>query len=179
MAVAISGGGGSWPEALTTSGVGRAPGVLVGLAVLAALAAQASPASAAPVGQGCRPTPTDGFGPFGRGTPPARARIGSGHVLTGVILSSVNCRPIARARVELWQANRRGDYTRASSATVFTDGNGRFRFEGPHPPSYSGGPPHIHMRVVASGHEPLLTRFLPRRGTRRGSVRLVLRLELV
>jgi protocatechuate 3,4-dioxygenase beta subunit len=141
-----------------------------------ALVPQAASAPAAP---GCRPTPADAFGPFGRGTPPQRGKIGSGHVLTGVVLSSLDCRPIARARVELWQANRNGEYTRASSATVIADRNGRFRFEGPHPPSYNGGPPHIHLRIFARGHEPLVTRYLVRRGMRRGSVRLVLRPALV
>jgi protocatechuate 3,4-dioxygenase beta subunit len=154
--------------------VRRALALLTGLTVAAAFAAHAAPAV-----PGCPPTPTDAFGPFGRGTPPQRAKIGSGHVLTGVILSSIDCRPLARARVELWQANRNGDYTRASSASVLTDRNGRFRFEGPHPPSYSGGPPHIHLRIFARGHEPLLTRYIVRRGARRGSVRLVLRPALV
>ena len=97
-----------------------------------------------------------------------------GHVLTGLVLSSVDCRPLARARVELWQANRNGRYTRAGSATVFTDGSGRFRLQGPYPPGYEGREPHIHIRVNANGHEPLLTRYVPARGARRGSVRLVL-----
>jgi protocatechuate 3,4-dioxygenase beta subunit len=123
---------------------------------------------------GCAPTPADGFGPFGRGSPPVRASIGKGHVLTGVILSALNCKPIARARVELWQANAKGRYVRATSATVLADSSGRFRFEGPYPASYEGRPPHIHLRVVGRGHETLLSRYEPPRGTRRGAVRLVL-----
>ena len=141
--------------------------------------AHAAPASTVPGAAGCRPTPTDASGPFGRGTPPQRARIGSGHVLTGVVLSSVDCKPLARARIELWQANRNGDYTRSTSATVFADRTGRFRFEGPYPPSYEGRPPHIHMRIFARGHEPLLYRYVPARGARRGTVRLVLEPALV
>ena len=131
----------------------------------------AGTAAAAP---GCPPTPADGFGPFGRGSPPVRASIGKGHVLTGVILSALNCKPIARARVELWQSNAKGRYVRATSATVLADRSGRFRFEGPYPPSYEGGPPHIHLRVVGSGHEILLSRYEPARGARRGVLRLVL-----
>jgi len=38
----------------------------------------------------CTPTLGDPFGPFGRGAPPERARIGTGHVLTGVVLSSLD-----------------------------------------------------------------------------------------
>ena len=95
-------------------------------------------------------------------------------MLSGVILSSLTCKPIAGARVELWQANAKGRYVRASSGTVLADRSGRFRFEGPYPAVYEGGPPHIHLRVVAPGHEVLLSRYVPARGARRGSVRLVL-----
>ena len=123
---------------------------------------------------GCPATTPDGFGPFGRGSPPLRASIGKGHVLTGVIISSLDCRPISGARVELWQSNAKGRYVRALSGTVLTDRSGRFRFEGPYPVAYEGLPPHIHLRVVARGHEVLLSRYEPARGARRGSIRLVL-----
>jgi protocatechuate 3,4-dioxygenase beta subunit len=145
------------------------------LVVLAATCAAALPAGTAPAAPGCRATPTDAFGPFGRGTPPLRAKIGTGHVLTGVVLSSLDCRPLARARVELWQSNRNGVYTRATSASVITDSSGRFRFEGPYPASYEGRTPHIHLRIFARGHEPLLARYVPAQGAKRGSIRLVLR----
>ena len=135
-----------------------------------------TPGGAAP---GCPATIPDGFGPFGRGSPPMRASIGRGHVLSGVVLSSLNCRPLRGARVELWQANAKGKYVRATSATVLTDRSGRFRFEGPYPTPYEGAPPHIHLRVVASGHEILLSRYVPARGARRGSVRLVLEPQAV
>jgi len=151
---------------------------LAALVVALVLAAPAARASL-PAANACRPTPTDAFGPFGRGTPPFRAKIGTGHVLTGVVLSALDCRPLRRARVELWQANRNGDYTRAGSASVNTDRFGRFRFEGPFPPSYEGRPGHIHMRIFAANHEVLLTRYVPSRGSRRGTIRLVLRPALV
>ena len=151
-------------------------GRLLGLAVLAAaVGILAAPAGGAPGATGCRPTPTDAFGPFTRGTPPVRSKIGTGHVLSGVVLSSLDCRPLARARVELWQSNRNGVYTRSTSASVITDRAGRFRFEGPYPPSYEGRPPHIHLRVFARAHEALLTRFVPAPRERTGTVRLVLR----
>ena len=115
----------------------------------------------------CAPTLTDGAGPFGRGAPPRRAKIGTGHVLTGIVLS-VDCRPLAGARVHLWQANRLGVYTRAGSATVVTDRAGRFRFEGPRPVSYEGRPPHIHLRVIAGEHELLLRATCRAPGAKRG-----------
>jgi protocatechuate 3,4-dioxygenase beta subunit len=122
----------------------------------------------------CRPTVPDAFGPFGRGSPPVRSSIGKGHVLTGVVVSAIDCKPIRGARVELWQANANGRYVRALSGTVLVDRNGRFRFEGPYPASYEGRPPHIHLRVVARGHEVLLSRYEPAGGARAGSVKLVL-----
>jgi protocatechuate 3,4-dioxygenase beta subunit len=148
------------------------PRVVAGALVVCALVpATAVGAAAAPA---CQATLPDGFGPFGRGSPPVRSSIGKGHVLTGVVLSAIDCKPIRGARVELWQVNAKGRYVRATSATVLVDRAGRFRFEGPYPPSYEGRPPHIHLRVVAPGHEVLLSRYEPRRGARSGAVRLVL-----
>lgn len=147
------------------------------LAAIGAACVFAVPADTSPLANDCAPTIPDAAGPFGRGMPPLRAKIGSGHVLTGVVLSALDCRPLVGARVELWQANARGQYTRATSATVVTDRSGRFRFEGPYPSPYEGRPPHIHLRVSARLHEPLLSRYVPARGVRRGTVRLVLELE--
>jgi protocatechuate 3,4-dioxygenase beta subunit len=143
--------------------------VTVALGGFALLAGAASSAPSAT----CKPTPEDAFGPFGRVTPPLRAKIGTGHVLTGVVLSAIDCKPIRDARVEFWQANKRGVYTRSTSGSVRTNSLGRFRFEGPYPPSYEGRPGHIHIRVVAKFHEVLLMRYEPH-GARRGTVRLVL-----
>ena len=141
-------------------------------AVVAACALTTTAAGVA--ASGCPATVPDGFGPFGRGSPPMRPSIGKGHLLTGVIVSSLDCRPIAGARVELWQSNAKGRYVRALSATVLTGRSGRFRFEGPYPAAYEGRPPHIHVRVVARGYEVLLSRYEPARGARKGSLRLVL-----
>ena len=129
--------------------------------------------ASAPAAQRCAPTLSDGAGPFGRGAPPRRASIGKGHVLTGLVLS-VDCRPVAGARVHLWQANKLGVYTRAGSATVVTDRTGQFRFEGPRPVSYEGRPPHIHLRILAQDHEVLMTRYVARPRANRGSIRVVL-----
>ena len=147
---------------------------LLACAALALAALAVGGLEPAPAAPGCPPTLDDGAGPFGRGAPPRRSKIGTGHVLTGVVLSSVDCSPLAGARIHLWQANRRGQYVRAGSATVVTDRAGRFRFEGPRPVAYEGRPPHIHLRVVAAEHELLYTRYVPRAGATRGFVRLVL-----
>jgi hypothetical protein len=147
------------------------------LALAGAAAIVVAPAGATTAAARCQPTPQDSFGPFGRGMPPLRAKIGTGHVLTGVVVSAPDCRPVRGAFVQFWQADRTGRYTRASSGTVVTDRLGRFRFQSPHPPSYSGRPPHIHIRVHAPGFRQLLSRYEPRPRARSGRVRLVLEPE--
>jgi len=147
------------------------------LALLAAATLAGTQAQGGSTAARCPATPDDGAGPFGRGEPPVRSKIGTGHVLTGVVLSVLDCRPIRNARVQFWQSDRRGRYTNAGSGTVVADRLGRFRFEGPFPASYEGRSPHIHIRVHAAGHLPLFTRYAPRQGARAGRVRLVLRPE--
>jgi protocatechuate 3,4-dioxygenase beta subunit len=150
----------------------RRPAFLVIVAVATAVLALTGPGTSGAAA--CRPTTNDGFGPFGRGLPPMRARTGTGHVLTGVVLSALDCRPIRGAQVQFWQSNRKGVYTRALSATVITDRAGRFRYESPRPTGYEGREGHIHIRVAAKGHETLLTRVVPAKGARSTAVRLVL-----
>lgn len=146
------------------------------LAVLVLLVAAATAAGAAPVQSagGCPATPNDGFGPFGQGLPPLRAKTGAGHVLTGLVLEAVSCKPVPNAQVQLWQSNAKGVYVRKLSATVLTNRAGRFRYESPRPVSYESLPPHIHVRVVAKGFETLLSRIIVPSGTRRTNARLVL-----
>ena len=147
---------------------------LLACAAVALAALAAGGIASAPAAPGCPPTLDDGAGPFGRGAPPRRSKIGTGHVLNGIVLSSLDCTPLAGARVHLWQANRRGQYVRSGSATVVTDKAGRFRFEGPPPVAYEGRPAHIHLRVVAADHELLFSRYVRRAGATRGFIRLVL-----
>ena len=147
------------------------------LVVIAVAGLLVAPGSLGQATAACAPTLQDAFGPFGRGIPPMRAKIGTGHVLTGVVLSALDCHPLAGAQVQFWQSNKNGRYTSAGSATVVTDRTGRFRFEGPAPTSYEGREGHIHIRVIAHGYKPLLTRYVPPRGSRHGTVRLVLEPE--
>ena len=117
------------------------------------------------------PTPNSGGGPD-RGIAPLRAKIGTGHVLTGVVLSPA-CRPVAGAFVSFWQSNAKGVYTAAGRGLVKTTKAGRFRFEGPMPTAYSARAAHIHIKVQADGYEPLYTEYEPH-GAKHGNVRLVL-----
>ena len=121
---------------------------------------------------GCKPTVSDGAGPFTRLDAPRRARIGTGHVLQGRVLGAGDCRPVRGATVFLWQAGPSG-YRPSGRGSVKTDRQGRFRFEGPVPTSY-GGAPHIHIAVIHPLFEELLTRHVVPRGARSGRVRVVL-----
>ena len=135
--------------------------------------ALAATAALAPAGHAAPCNPTGGFGGGPDRSPPLRAKIGTGHVLTGVVLSPA-CTPIRGARVSFWQSNRKGVYTPAGAGAVKTTKAGRFRFEGPRPTGYDGAAGHIHIKVEALGYETLYTEYFPPTGSRRGNVRLVL-----
>lgn len=126
-------------------------------------------------GVGCRPTPADALGPFYEPGAPIRARVGSGYVLSGRVLSSRTCRPIARARIEFWLVNPQGNYDDAHRATVIAGRNGRYRFESNRPIAYQSRPPHIHVRVSKRGFRTLVTQHYPRAGRTAAVFNLVLR----
>ena len=122
----------------------------------------------------CRATNPDALGPFYEPGAPVRAQVGTGYVLTGRVLAARTCRPIARARIEFWLVNPRGEYDDAHRATVFARRDGRYRFESNRPVAYESRPPHIHVRVSARGFRTLVTQHYPRAGTRRAVFNLVL-----
>jgi protocatechuate 3,4-dioxygenase beta subunit len=126
--------------------------------------------------QSCRPTPSSPLDRDYRSGAPVRTSVGKGHVLTGVVRSSHDCKPIARAKVELWQQGPNGAYSdgirsKAWRATVFTRANGSYRFEGPIPQSTF---PHIHIRVTTRTHQPLNVTYALSPGAKRGRLDLVL-----
>jgi len=114
------------------------------------------------------------MGPFYRPDAPLRPSVGSGYLLQGFVRSSVDCRPVKGARIELWLVGPQGQYDDAHRATVTTDSKGRYRFSSNFPPPYFGRPPHIHIRVTAPGLDELVTQHYPRPGTRKGKFDLVL-----
>jgi protocatechuate 3,4-dioxygenase beta subunit len=140
-----------------------------------ALVALVGPGVAKPTAGACRPTLSQGGGPFeSSGAPaPRRSRIGRGHVLTGRILRAPDCRPVRGAVVELWQESPNGVYDRRGHAAVVTGPLGTFRFEGPVPPGGSFGP-HIHIHVSAAGYEDFVTTYRLARGEKQGRVTIVL-----
>jgi catechol 1,2-dioxygenase len=122
----------------------------------------------------CKPTQPDMLGPFYEPGAPVRTSVGSGYVLSGAVLGAEKCQPVPKARMEFWLANPRGDYDDAHRATVFAGQSGEYRFESNVPISYGGRPPHIHVRVRASGYEELVTQHYPERGQRKANFDLVL-----
>jgi protocatechuate 3,4-dioxygenase beta subunit len=146
------------------------------LTAVVALAGLIAAGSATPAATACRPTLSQGGGPFetNNTAAPRRARIGSGHVLTGRILRYPGCAPIRGAEVEFWQESPSGHYDRRGHGSMITGPKGVFRFEGPVPPGEFGRPPHIHVRVSAAGYEEFVTTYFVPRGQRLGRLTIVL-----
>ena len=126
--------------------------------------------------QQCRVTPRDQLGPFYKSGAPAQADLcasGSGgrerFVVAGRVLGMPDCKPLAGALVEVWQADQRGDYSQVGAkpddpgcllrASIVTDGEGRYAFNTILPGEYPGRPRHIHYRVSHTGHATLVTQL--------------------
>ena len=144
------------------------------LAVIAvALAAFGVTGSGTEAASRCTPTRADALGPFYEPGAPVRSKVGAGYVLSGRVLTA-GCRPIARARIEFWLVNPRGEYDDAHRATVVAGRDGRYRFESNRPIAYESRPAHIHVRVAVRGFRVLVTQHYPRPGRRAAVFNLVL-----
>ena len=143
------------------------------LALVVLAGSAASGAGSAP--SACAPTRSDSLGPYYEPGAPVRSKVGTGgYVLTGRVLATRTCRPLARARIEFWLVNEQGEYDDAHRATVFSRRNGGYRFESNRPVGYAGRPPHIHVRVSARGFRTLVTQHHPRGSRRSATFNLVL-----
>ncbi len=130
-----------------------------------------------------KPTPQDALGPF---YPPKWTgeidsdliAFGGETFLKGTPLSlsgrvlSVDGKPLAGSTVEIWQTDDKGKYRHPDDdgegparrgfqgfGRTLTDADGRYRFRTIKPVLYSGRPPHVHFRVVASGRKELVTQM--------------------
>lgn len=112
----------------------------------------------------CAPTRPDALGPFYESNAPERSATGRGLVVSGVVRSVKGCLPLPAARIEWWSANARGDYDDEHRASQRADASGRYRYETTFPGRYPGRPPHLHVRVTAPGHKPLVTQLYPTPG---------------
>jgi protocatechuate 3,4-dioxygenase beta subunit len=111
----------------------------------AATLVQTTPTNITASSHSCKPTIDDGVSPSYKPDAPERTVVGRGHVLTGVVLSRVDCQPIANAKLEFWPEEQGLGHPDSSRATFFTDQDGRYRFE-------CNPPEHIHMRISAPGY---------------------------
>lgn len=106
-------------------------------------------------------------GPYFRPRSPQRADLvepgaaGERLVLHGRVLTT-RCRPVARALVDLWHADARGDYDVAGDrwrGHVYTDADGRWRFVTIVPGLYPGRTRHYHVKVQPPGARVLTTQL--------------------
>jgi protocatechuate 3,4-dioxygenase beta subunit len=102
------------------------------------------------------------LGPFYTPNAPERAQTGRGLLVSGRVASASDCGPLAGAHLEWWSANPRGEYDDAHRATQITDTAGRYRYETDMPGRYPPRPVHLHVRVTAPGHRPLVTQLYPK-----------------
>jgi protocatechuate 3,4-dioxygenase beta subunit len=147
------------------------------------------PAAARAWAGACVRTPAQTSGPFYPGDDkftldtdltriPGKPGRAQGQVVwvKGQVLDS-QCRPIAGANVELWQASASGRYQHARDpnpapldpnfrywAETFTDQNGSYAFKTIIPGAYPASadwtrPPHLHFRISALGYKELVTQM--------------------
>ena len=102
------------------------------------------PPTLTPAVVNCPATFNDGVSPTYKPDAPVRSTVGSGHVLTGVVLSSRDCSPIPHAKLEFWPEYPDRGHPDEARATLYTSSTGWYRFE-------CDPPDHIHMQISAPG----------------------------
>lgn len=115
-------------------------------------------------------TPAMTEGPFFKPNSPERLSLiepgmtGTKIVVVGYVLSA-DCKPIARALTDFWQANDQGDYDNVGyklRGHQFTDDAGRYYLETIVPGLYPGRTRHIHVKVQVPNRPALTTQlFFP------------------
>ena len=141
-------------------------------------------ASAGPDAAGCRVTTADALGPFFQPGAPARMQLADANEpgerlqMSGVVVGA-DCAPIAGALLDVWQADRAGDYHGGAvdqfrlRGQVTTDAAGAFAIATIRPGNYEQAPgawrpAHLHFTISHPGHRPVSTqvyfagdRYLP------------------
>jgi protocatechuate 3,4-dioxygenase beta subunit len=111
-------------------------------------------------------TPAQTEGPYFKASSPERTNIrgtagGTKLVLTGTVVTT-DCKPVARALVDFWQADTAGAYDNSTfnfRGHQFTDAQGRYTLETVVPGLYPGRTRHIHVKVQPSGGRVLTTQL--------------------
>jgi len=122
------------------------------------------------------------LGPYHRPGAPYRAKVtpplepGVVMYITGRVWGIDTRKPLANARLDIWQANASGRYDNddprnppgkdvlVNRARMVTDETGAYEFETVHPGPYQIGerawrPSHIHYLIAAPGYKPLITQL--------------------
>ena len=106
-------------------------------------------------------------GPFFKPSSPERIELlepgmaGQPIELAGFVLTR-NCKPIAGALLDFWQADDKGQYDNSGfrlRGHQFTDADGRFRLRTVVPGAYVGRTRHIHVKVQPRGGRVLTTQL--------------------
>ena len=105
----------------------------------------------------CVPTPHRTTGTHYQPVTVHRTDVGKGVIVRGQVLGSADCKPVAGAKVAHWQAGEDGRYSDRLRAYLFSDANGRIKFETEWP---NLSPPHIHFIVTAEGYDTLETQWV-------------------
>jgi protocatechuate 3,4-dioxygenase beta subunit len=136
----------------------------------ALLAATASGRNSTPTpecGDGDEPTPAQTAGPFFKPRSPERTSLLEGGVqgtrleLSGRVYGR-DCRPLAGALLDFWQADDDGSYDNAGfrlRGHQFADEQGRYSLSTIVPAAYAGRTRHIHVRVQPKGGRVLTTQL--------------------
>jgi protocatechuate 3,4-dioxygenase beta subunit len=111
-------------------------------------------------------TPAQTEGPYFRASSPERTDIRAGAsgtklLLTGTVVTT-DCKPVARALVDFWQADAAGTYDNSGynfRGHQFTDAQGRYQLEAVLPGLYPGRTRHIHVKVQPAGGRVLTTQL--------------------
>lgn len=135
-----------------------------------AISSQITPTKVVSKSHACEPTLDDGVSPSYKPDARERTVVGKGHVITGVVLSSVDCQPIANAQLEFWPEVGDLGHPDSARATFFTDQDGSYRFE-------CDMPDHIHMRISAPGYRTIGVNSYHPNGQAQGTFDIVLEPE--
>ena len=117
---------------------------------------------------GTRATPSQTEGPFYKAGSPQRASLvepnmaGTKLTVTGYVLSRGDCKPVAHAWLDFWQADDRGEYDNIGSRLrgyQFADSTGIYYLETIMPGLYPGRTRLIHVKVRAPNGPTLTTQI--------------------